>query len=55
MENKAIELAWKGELAASQQLHHVLDFFKRHGRDILDESDETHVLQESFRFEVCCS
>ncbi|CAK9043094.1 unnamed protein product [Durusdinium trenchii] len=40
MENKAIELAWKGELAASQQLHHVLDFFKRHGRDILDESDE---------------
>ena len=41
MENKAIELAWKGDAKESQALHQALDFLRAHGRDILDESDET--------------
>ena len=41
MENKALELAWKGETGASRVLHQALDFLKKHGRDVLDESDET--------------
>ena len=41
MENKAIELAWKGNIGESEALHRALDFLKAHGRDILDESDET--------------
>lgn len=39
MENKAIELAWKGETGASRVLHQALDLLKKHGRDVLDESD----------------
>ena len=41
MENKALELAWKGETGASRVLHQALDFLKKHERDVLDESDET--------------
>ena len=41
MENKAIELAWKGDITESQALHRAFDFLKANGRDILDESDET--------------
>ena len=48
MENKAIELAWKGDITESQALHRALDFLKANGRDILDESDET--LAEHVRF-----
>ena len=38
LENKAIELAWKGEEEASRELHQVLED-QKNARDILDESD----------------
>ncbi|CAE7813809.1 unnamed protein product [Symbiodinium sp. CCMP2592] len=40
LENKAIELAYTGNLQASEGLHSVLDLLKTHVRDVLDESDE---------------
>ena len=50
MENKAIEFAWKGETGASRVLHQVLDLLKTHGRDVLDESDETLGIRLDFSF-----
>ena len=51
MENKAIELAWNGETGASRVLHQALDLLKTHGRDVLDESDETlGIGSDSFTF-----
>jgi hypothetical protein len=40
LENKVIELAWKGEVQKSIGLQQIVSFLELHGRDVLDESDE---------------